>query len=126
MAGFLGMRGTGDWATDERPKNWRQGMIVRRKFFGEASRLFASIGLGNIAFRQVGEGVMPSILTQEQATQRVLMRKAFETDMILRKTFYDLDTPVEQWKAIMSRAIEKVQITDDAWDIDLWDYNEDE
>lgn len=27
MAGFLGMRGTGDWATDERPKNWRQGIL---------------------------------------------------------------------------------------------------
>jgi len=25
--GFLGMRGTGDWATDERPKNWRQGIL---------------------------------------------------------------------------------------------------
>lgn len=24
---FLGMRGTGDWATDERPKNWRQGIL---------------------------------------------------------------------------------------------------
>lgn len=25
--GFTGMRGTGDWATDERPKNWRQGIL---------------------------------------------------------------------------------------------------
>ena len=24
---FLGMRGTGDWATDERPKGWRQGIL---------------------------------------------------------------------------------------------------
>ncbi len=24
---FLGMRGTGDWATDERPKSWRQGIL---------------------------------------------------------------------------------------------------
>ena len=24
---FLGMRGTGDWATDERPLNWRQGIL---------------------------------------------------------------------------------------------------
>lgn len=24
---FLGMRGTGDWATDERPKNWRQSIL---------------------------------------------------------------------------------------------------
>ena len=24
---FLGMRGTGDWATDERPKNYRQGIL---------------------------------------------------------------------------------------------------
>lgn len=24
---FMGMRGTGDWATDERPKNWRQGIL---------------------------------------------------------------------------------------------------
>ena len=24
---FLGMRGTGDWATDERPYNWRQGIL---------------------------------------------------------------------------------------------------
>ena len=27
MTSFLGMRGTGDWATDERPKNWRQGIL---------------------------------------------------------------------------------------------------
>lgn len=27
MAAFLGMRGTGDWATDERPLNWRQGIL---------------------------------------------------------------------------------------------------
>lgn len=27
MAGFLGMRGTGDWATDQRPKNWREGIL---------------------------------------------------------------------------------------------------
>lgn len=27
MAGFLGMRGTDDWATDERPKSWRQGIL---------------------------------------------------------------------------------------------------
>lgn len=26
---FLGMRGTGDWATDERPKNWRQGILYQ-------------------------------------------------------------------------------------------------
>lgn len=25
---FLGMRGTGDWATDERPMNWRQGILL--------------------------------------------------------------------------------------------------
>lgn len=25
--GFLGMRGTGDWATNERPENWRQGIL---------------------------------------------------------------------------------------------------
>ena len=24
---FLGMRGTGDWQTDQRPKNWRQGIL---------------------------------------------------------------------------------------------------
>ena len=24
---FLGMRGTGDWATDERPKNWRESIL---------------------------------------------------------------------------------------------------
>ncbi len=28
VTGFLGMRGTGDWATDQRPKSWRQ-MILR-------------------------------------------------------------------------------------------------
>ena len=27
MAGFLGMRGTGDWVTDQRPKNWRQQVL---------------------------------------------------------------------------------------------------
>lgn len=27
MAGFLGMRGTGDWGTDQRPKNWREGIL---------------------------------------------------------------------------------------------------
>ena len=27
MAGFLGMRGTGDWVTDQRPKNWRQTLL---------------------------------------------------------------------------------------------------
>jgi len=27
MGAFLGMRGTGDWATDERPKNWREGIL---------------------------------------------------------------------------------------------------
>jgi Family of unknown function (DUF5309) len=27
VTAFLGMRGTGDWATDERPKNWRQGIL---------------------------------------------------------------------------------------------------
>lgn len=26
-AGFLGMRGTGDWVTDERPKNWRETIL---------------------------------------------------------------------------------------------------
>ena len=26
---FLGMRGTGDWATDQRPKNWREGILYR-------------------------------------------------------------------------------------------------
>ena len=25
--GFLGMRGTGDWVTDQRPKNWREGIL---------------------------------------------------------------------------------------------------
>ena len=24
---FLGMRGSGDWATDQRPKNWREGIL---------------------------------------------------------------------------------------------------
>jgi hypothetical protein len=27
MAGFFGMRGTGDWATDQRPKNWREMIL---------------------------------------------------------------------------------------------------
>lgn len=27
MIGFLGMRGSGDWATDQRPKNWRETML---------------------------------------------------------------------------------------------------
>lgn len=27
MPGFLGLRGTGDWVTDERPKNFRQGIL---------------------------------------------------------------------------------------------------
>lgn len=27
MPGFLGMRGNGDWVTDQRPKNWRQGIL---------------------------------------------------------------------------------------------------
>lgn len=27
ITAFLGMRGNGDWATDERPKNWRQGIL---------------------------------------------------------------------------------------------------
>jgi len=27
MAGFLGMRGTGDWATDQRPKNWGETIL---------------------------------------------------------------------------------------------------
>jgi hypothetical protein len=27
MYGFLGMRGTGDWATDQRPKNWRETIL---------------------------------------------------------------------------------------------------
>lgn len=26
---FLGMRGTGDWATDQRPKNWRETILYR-------------------------------------------------------------------------------------------------
>ena len=25
---FMGMRGTGDWVTDQRPKNWRQMMLL--------------------------------------------------------------------------------------------------
>jgi hypothetical protein len=28
MAAFLGMRGTGDWATDERPKSWREAILM--------------------------------------------------------------------------------------------------
>ena len=24
---FLGMRGTGDWVTDQRPKSWREGIL---------------------------------------------------------------------------------------------------
>ena len=27
MAGFLGMRGNGDWATDQRPKHWREMIL---------------------------------------------------------------------------------------------------
>lgn len=27
MSGFLGMRGTGDWVTDQRPKNWRETIL---------------------------------------------------------------------------------------------------
>ena len=27
---FQGMRGSGNWATDERPLNWRQGILVGR------------------------------------------------------------------------------------------------
>jgi len=27
MSGFLGMRGTGDWVTDQRPMNWRQQIL---------------------------------------------------------------------------------------------------
>ena len=27
MSGFLGMRGTGDWATDQRPKSYREGIL---------------------------------------------------------------------------------------------------
>ena len=27
MAGFLGMRGNGDWETDQRPKNWREQIL---------------------------------------------------------------------------------------------------
>lgn len=29
MAGFIGMRGTGDWVTDQRPKNWREAILYR-------------------------------------------------------------------------------------------------
>lgn len=29
MAAFLGMRGTGDWVTDQRPKNWREVILMR-------------------------------------------------------------------------------------------------
>ena len=25
--GFLGMRGTGDWATNQRPENWRETIL---------------------------------------------------------------------------------------------------
>ena len=28
MGGFLGMRGTGDWATDQRPYNWRDAILM--------------------------------------------------------------------------------------------------
>jgi hypothetical protein len=28
MGGFAGMRGTGDWVTDQRPKSWRE-MLLR-------------------------------------------------------------------------------------------------
>lgn len=28
MGGFLGMRGTGDWVENERPENWRQGILL--------------------------------------------------------------------------------------------------
>jgi hypothetical protein len=27
MGAFLGMRGNGDWVTDQRPKNWRETML---------------------------------------------------------------------------------------------------
>uniref|UniRef100_A0A6M3JA30 Putative structural protein n=1 Tax=viral metagenome TaxID=1070528 RepID=A0A6M3JA30_9ZZZZ len=27
MSAFLGMRGNGDWATDQRPKNWRETIL---------------------------------------------------------------------------------------------------
>ena len=27
MSAILGMKGTGDWATDQRPKSWRQQII---------------------------------------------------------------------------------------------------
>ena len=26
--GFLGLRGTGDWVTDQRPKNFREGLLL--------------------------------------------------------------------------------------------------
>lgn len=26
---FLGMRGNGDWTTDQRPKNWREAILFR-------------------------------------------------------------------------------------------------
>lgn len=29
MSGFIGMRGTGDWGTDQRPKNWRETILYR-------------------------------------------------------------------------------------------------
>lgn len=29
MAAFLGMRGNGDWATDQRPKNWREAILYQ-------------------------------------------------------------------------------------------------
>ncbi len=97
-------------------------MIGRRKFFGEASRLFASIGLGNIAFRQVGEDAMPKLLTQERATQMVLMRKAFEVDMKINGITPTREI-LEIWLASMRNAIGKVQVTGDAWVPDLWDDN---
>ncbi len=100
-------------------------MIGRRKFFGEASRLFASIGLGNIAFRQVGEDVMPKLLTQEQATQMVLMRKAFEVDMKING-IRPTAAILEIWLSSMRNAIGKVQVTSDAWTPDLWEDNNDE
>ena len=27
MGGFLGMRGTGDWVTNQRPQNWREQIL---------------------------------------------------------------------------------------------------
>jgi hypothetical protein len=27
MSSFLGMRGNGDWVTDQRPKNWRETIL---------------------------------------------------------------------------------------------------